>query len=159
MSVPANFATRPHYPGEVKAVWVTAALLGLCAEAAAAPLSQEIRIADTNPGMSENIATDLDFPLCLIEDAFFHESPGDYQPTPLESDLGDDLPDSDILAQTLAGDTYLRAPEPPAAVLVVIGLVFLGIFEVLRRRMARRIQRLKTRGRRRRVRIDLRMMS
>jgi hypothetical protein len=116
-------------------------------------------VVDVDSGASNQITTDLDLPFFLIGDSLSGESPGEYPPAVLEPDLSDDLPDSDILAQTLAGDTFLRAPEPPAAVLTAIGLALLGIFEMLRRRMARRIQRQKAHGRRRRVRIDLRMMS
>jgi hypothetical protein len=138
----------------LKAAWVTAALLGLCAEAAADP----IRLIDTTRGISENIATDLDFHLTLIEDPFFVESSSGYEPPLPETDLSDDPPDGDVLAKTLSSDTYLRAPEPPAEVLAIAAIAFFGIFEMLRR-ILQHGQRQKSSGRRRRVRTSLRMMA
>jgi hypothetical protein len=136
-----------HYPVEVKAVWLTVALLGLCAEAAAAPIC-----------ISANIPTNVDFHLTFIEGPVFAESFGEYQPVLSETDLSDDLPDGDILAKTLSGDTYLRTSEPPAGVLAIAGVALFGIFEMLRR-MLRYGRGQKTSGRRRRIRTYLRKMA
>ena len=123
-------------------------------------------MVDMNPGPPDKIATELDLTFFLMGDPLFDESPASYasgllETDLLETDLSDDPQDSDILAKTLAGNTYLRAPEPPAGVIAMAGLVFLWVFKILRRMRGRlrRMLRQKTQGRRRRVRIDVRMMS
>jgi hypothetical protein len=121
-------------------------------------MSAEARMIDTNPGISENIATDADFHLTFVEDPFFAETLDEYQPPLPEPDLSDDLPDGDALAKTLSGDTRLSAPEPPARVLAMAGFVILGIYGMLRR-MLRYCQRQRPSGRRRRVRIYVRKMA
>jgi hypothetical protein len=113
---------------------------------------------DMNPGISENIATDPDFHLTFIEDPFFAENSDEYQPPLPETGLSNDVPDGDVLANTLSSNTYLRTSEPPAGVLAIAGVALFGIFEMLRR-MLRYGQRQKPLGRRRRVRTYLRMMS
>ncbi len=122
----------------------------------ATPLSPGIWMADMNPDTTEDIATDLDLSLVLFSDgnSLFDPSAVEYQPALIVTDLNDDLPKPEISATTFSGGKYLRAPEPPAVAMVLAALVFLGIFE-----MFRRSRRQKTHNRRRRVRIDLRMMS
>lgn len=106
----------------------------------------EIRIIDMNPTISEIMASDLDFNLTFIEDPLFAESFDENRPSPIVTDLGDNLPESKVAAA--------RAPEPPAVAMSLAGFAFLGIFMALRRG-----RRQKTDGRRRRVRTYLRKMA
>jgi hypothetical protein len=121
----------------------------------------ETRVADTNLSTPDIIVTDLELPRFLIGDSLFDDSPVEYRLAFFEAGLNDDPPDSDILANTLAGDSYLPAPAPPAAAVAMAGVAFFAILEILRRipGKLRRFRRQKTHRRRRRVRIYLRMMS
>lgn len=146
----------------MKAVWITVALLGLWADAAAAPIGPEWRpehgMFDIGPDGLDHIATDLDLPLFMIEEPFFGRKPGESRAGMLEPILGQGFPDSDIVATTLSRGTDLPAPEPPTGVIAVAGLAFLGICEMLRRTLRHGEKQKKTPGRRR-VRIYLRKMS
>ena len=130
-------------------------LAGLCAEAMAAPMASETPTADTNSGTLDSIAADLDFSRVIIGASLFDDG--------YDTDPGDAPWESEIIAKALAGDTYLPSPQPPAAAVAVGGVVLLGIFKMLcrvRHSLRHILRRSRsTRGRRRKVRIDLRMMA
>jgi hypothetical protein len=122
----------------VRTVLVTAAVLGLCAIAPAAPKSLPTRTT------TETIPADLEFPRPL---------------------LGEDLSfdPAVTLAERYAGpkalDPGVSAPSPSAGVLMLFGFVFLGLAMALRRllSLARNLKKQRSRGRR--VRREIRMMA
>jgi hypothetical protein len=92
----------------VRAVLIIAALLGLCANAPATPMSFPTRFIDSIPA-------DLDFPLPAIGSELVFD-PGD-------------LPDA--LVMRLPQDRTPPRPDPTAATLILIGLVSTGLAVVL----------------------------
>jgi hypothetical protein len=125
---------------------VTVALLGLCADAAAAPMNAPTRTNELDQ-MRITIPGDLDFPSPLIGNKIIF-------------DPYSDPPDDSGLPFILPLNTPLTAPELPAILLLPLGLACLGILVILRR-LPRLLQTLKKRGRsgRRKVRRELRMMA
>lgn len=125
---------------------VTVALLGLCASAAAAPMDVPARINELDEP-PETIPGDLDFPVPQIGQEFV------FDPT---WDMADD---SDSLT-FLPLNTTLAAPEPPAVLLLPLGLACLAIFASVRRltRLLRSLKKPRRPGRRK-VRREIRMMA
>lgn len=143
------------------ALLVTAALLGLCAEAVAAPISLWTRIADLGVSSPKNTAVDPDFLWPSIEETVFDGNPDELQSDLIATHLSDDLPDSHVFVRSLSHDTNRRAPEPPAIGMLLAGLALIGIFGAFPRvrRILRRSRRQKKHRLGRRVRIALRMMA
>ena len=128
------------------AVLVTAALLGLCAGAAAAPMDIPTRTNELDE-MPATIRGDLDFPSPLIGQEVVFDP------------YSDSPDDSDALA-ILPLNTTLAIPEPPALLLFSVGLACLALFATIRR-LAGLLRSLKKPRRpgRRKVRRELRMMA
>jgi hypothetical protein len=130
----------------VTALVVTVALLGLCAELAAAPMNVPIRINELDETPA-TIAADLDFPAPLIGQELVFDP---YSVPPAESDF----------RFILALNTTLLAPEPPPILLFPLGLACLALFVTLRRlaHLLRGFTKPSRPGRRR-VRHEFRMMA
>jgi hypothetical protein len=130
----------------VTAVVVTVALLGLCAGVAAAPMNALTRINELDQTPA-TIPGDLDFASPLVGNEIVF-------------DPNSDLPDDSGPRFSLPLNTTLTAPEPPALLLLPVGLACLGILGTLRR-LPRLLQNLKKPGRtrRRKVKRELRMMA
>jgi hypothetical protein len=126
--------------------------LGLCANIPAAPLSvptgpiessDHIQIVSGIPAI-DTLPPNLDFPLPLIIAGLLPDA--------------DAVPPDDSLG-TLARNTALPAPEPSAFLLLPIGLALMGIAAMLRQINQLLESRQRARGRRRRVRYQIRMMA
>ncbi len=130
------------------AVVVTVALLGLCAGAAAAPMDVPTRTNELDETPT-TIPGDLDFPLPLIGQEIVFDP---------DSDLPNGS-DSDAL-NILPLNTTLPVPEPPAILLLPLGLACVALFITLRR-LAEVLKSLKKPRRPgwRKVRREFRMMA
>lgn len=128
------------------AVVVTVVLLGLCASAAAAPMNVPTRINefDDTPAL---VSSDLDFPSPLIG-----------QEVVFDPDF--DSPEDSSYLAILPLNTTLSAPEPPAVLLLPLGLGCLALCVTIQR-LTRLLLSLKKPRRpgRRRVRREFRMMA
>jgi hypothetical protein len=130
----------------VTALVVTVALLGLCADVAAAPMDVITRIIEFDETPAA-VSGDLDFPAAMVgQEPVFDP----YTEVP---------DDSDSLA-ILPLNTTLKAPEPPAVLLLPLALVCLALFVTVRRltRLLRGLKRSSRPGRRK-VRREFRMMA
>jgi hypothetical protein len=132
----------------VTALVVTAALLGLCADVAAAPMDVLTRIIEFDE-MPAAVSGDLDFPAAMVGQELVFDP---YSEVPDDSD-------SDFLV-TLPLTTTLKAPEPPAVLLFPLAWACLALFVTVRR-LARLLRGLKRSSRpgRRKVRREFRMMA
>jgi hypothetical protein len=119
---PANFPQPAHYTFNLTAFLVTAALLGLCAEAMAGPMSFATRTIDKNQSFGvwagvNAIPTDFDFPMVLIGDLIFTGQ----------------KPAGESITPTPAPGDLTRTGKPPIEAFLAAGFACLGIFGLLRR--------------------------
>jgi hypothetical protein len=117
----------------LKAFLLTATLLGLCAEAVAAPISLATRmpesLMDLVPSDPSPPAADDLFPQ-IAQTTIEDQTPA------IATDLGGNLPDSQTLAEALTRTSSISTVERPATALVIGGLVAFGTAGMLHQRRA-----------------------
>lgn len=97
----------------------------------------------------DHIAADFNFPVSRLNDIF------------IDSDSGHITPVHSKAPKTAVGQSGVPAPEPSATVILLSGLGFFAISAALRTLpdILRRLRRERKQGRRRKVKVEMRMMA